>query len=114
MTKTLNLSWRRFGFGFAVIGIFPALIVVASINNQDSWPANVAICFLFLSLVSFFSLGWARLRRANSAQPILVTDSARILRLLVGPVFPAAAWFSITFLAVVAIVVASAFIGRAA
>jgi hypothetical protein len=113
MTKTLKLSWTRFGFCFAVIGIFPALLIASSINNRD-WTATAVVCLLFFSLVGFFSLGWARLRQANAAQPILVTETDRIRKLLIGPVVPAVIWFTSTVLVIVAFAVASALFGHAA
>ena len=114
MAMTLELSWTRFGFCFAVIGIFPALMIISNINDRDSWTATTAVCLLFLSLMGFFSLGWARLRRENAAKPILVTESDRILQLLIGPVIPAVAWFAITVLVIIVFAVASALFGRAA
>ncbi|MDR7134093.1 glucan phosphoethanolaminetransferase (alkaline phosphatase superfamily) [Lysobacter niastensis] len=114
MTQTLKLSWTRFAFCFAVIGIVPALLITSNINSRDSWAATAAVCLLFLSLVVFFSLGWARLRKANAAQPILATETDRIRRLLVGPFVPAAVWFASTILAIIALAVASALLGRAA
>ena len=114
MTKTLKLSWTRFGVCFAVIGIFPALLIVSGINDRDSWPATAAVCLLFLSLMGFFSLGWARLRRANAIQPILVTETDRIRQFLIGPVAPAVFWLVGTVLVIIALAVASALYGHAA
>ena len=114
MTKTLKLSWTRFGFCLAVLGIFPAFLIISDVNSRDSWTASAAVCLLSLSLVGFFSLGWVRLRRANAIQPILATDTDRIRRLLIGPVGLALAWLIGTVLVLGAFAVASAIFWHAA
>lgn len=114
MTKTINLSWSRFCFCFAAIGIFPVLLIISGINDKDSWSATAAVCLFFISLMGFFSLGWGRLRRANAIQPISMAETDRILQLLIGPIFPAVAWFVGTIFAIIAFVVASTLYGYAA
>jgi hypothetical protein len=105
---TLKLSWTRFGLCFAVLSIFPALLIISGIKDSDSWPATAAVCLLFLSFFGFFALGWARLRRANATMPIQATEIDRIRQLLIGPIGLAIAWFVGTILLVIALVVASA------
>ena len=114
MTRTLKTSWLRFAFCFAVIGIFPVLLTTLSIKDRDSWTATAAVWLLFLSMAVFFLRGWARLRVENAARPILVTETDRILRLLIGPVVPAVAWFTSTILVIIIFTVTSAVLGRAA
>ncbi|QIL21071.1 hypothetical protein [Thermomonas sp. HDW16] len=96
------------------MSIFPAFLIISGIKDRDTWPAAVAVCLLFLSLFGFFSLGWARLRRANATQPILATEIDRVRQLLIGPIGPAVAWFVGTFLVIIAFVVASALFWPAA
>jgi hypothetical protein len=114
MTKTLKLSWLRFSFCIAIFGIFPALLVASNIKAGHVGSSTVAIFLLYVSLVSFFSLGWARLRKANALQPILVTETDRILQLLIGPIVSAGIWFASTILLMIALAVTSALLGYAA
>lgn len=114
MSNTLKLSWLRFGFCLGVIGIFPTLLIASNINNRDSWSTTAAVLLLFLSLVSFFSLGWIRLRRENAAKPIPVTEAGWIIKLLIGPVVTAVIWFVSTIIVIIVFVVASMLAGRAA
>lgn len=113
MKKTINPSWTRFVLSIACIGVFPALLIAAGMEDRDSWLSIAATCFLFVSLAGFFSRGWARLRKEHAIKPILPSETDRIRQILIGPVVPAIIWFTVTILVVIVVVIVTVFSGRA-
>lgn len=99
----LALRWPRFLFVAAILAIFPVLLVASSISDRNNWPATAAVSIMFLSMVVFLALGWARLRRANASQSIAASDTHQILKHLIGPTVPAVVWFVATIAATLAI-----------
>ncbi|MGO4223664.1 hypothetical protein AB4Y64_17655 [Lysobacter sp. TAF61] len=114
MDRTLNLSWARFGLGLTIASVFPALLIASKIDDRDSWPDIVAICFLLLSVFVFVARGWARLRKANAAEPLSAWETDRIRQLLIGPVGSRLVWFSFTVITLLLWAVARGVAGRAA
>ena len=75
---------------------FPAVFFAAIASDRDSWLLIAAMLPFLLSLFVFFGFGWARLRLANAASPIPVTDIGQVFLSFIGPILPAAIWLGLT------------------
>lgn len=103
MQKYINPSWTRFLLVFLLLNAFPTLLVAATISDRDSWPAAFAVVVLQVGLSAFVIVAWTRLRRANEALPIAITDVERIREIVVGPFVPLRTWLRRAAIVLVAI-----------
>ncbi|MEI2260097.1 hypothetical protein OHC51_03845 [Stenotrophomonas indicatrix] len=112
MSPFINTAWPHFFIGALPIAVFAILLSSSMDASPNGWLMQATLLLVPFSTLVFLGLGWQRLRKAHAEHPILKSELHRVLTTLIGNVKLAALWFALTFIGMLALVLARVLLYR--